>query len=146
MNRILVALDTSDTAAAVLDYAVELARRLGSKLILFRVVIVPVDFPAQAFTIAPSQLTPLLMEQSREAMTKMAARVPAELLEGTDVDMGTPWRCVCRAAETSHADMIVIGSHTYGGLDRVLGTTAARIVNHANCPVLVVRHPESHPV
>lgn len=146
MNRILVALDTSESAGAVLDYAIELATRLGSRLVLFRAVIVPVDFPAQAFTIAPSQLTPLLMEQARDVMAKLASRVPPALLEGTEIDTGTPWRCVCRAAETTKADMVVIGSHTYGGLDRVLGTTAARIVNHANCPVLVVRHPESHPV
>jgi nucleotide-binding universal stress UspA family protein len=39
--------------------------------------------------------------------------------------------------------LIVIGSHGYGGLDRVLGTTAARVVNHALCSVLVVRPPEA---
>ena len=38
--------------------------------------------------------------------------------------------------------MIVIGSHGYGGLDRILGTTAARVVNHALCSVFVVRESE----
>ena len=33
----------------------------------------------------------------------------------------------------------MIGSHGYGGLDRILGTTAARVVNHALCSVFVVR-------
>ena len=35
--------------------------------------------------------------------------------------------------------MIVIGSHGYDTLDKVLGTTAAKIVNHADRSVLVVR-------
>jgi len=34
----------------------------------------------------------------------------------------------------------VIGSHGYGGLDRLLGTTAARVVNHADRNVLIVRN------
>jgi len=33
----------------------------------------------------------------------------------------------------------VHGSHGYGGLDRVLDTTAARVVNHALCSVFVAR-------
>jgi nucleotide-binding universal stress UspA family protein len=35
-------------------------------------------------------------------------------------------------------DLIVIGSHGYHGLDRVLGTTAARVSNLARRNVLVV--------
>ena len=37
------------------------------------------------------------------------------------------------------ADCIVIGSHGYSGFDRILGTNAAKVVNHAECSVLVVR-------
>jgi universal stress protein F len=44
-----------------------------------------------------------------------------------------------RAAAENDVDMIVIGSHGYHGLDRVLGTTAAKVVNHADRSVLVVR-------
>jgi nucleotide-binding universal stress UspA family protein len=40
------------------------------------------------------------------------------------------------------AALILIGSHGYSGLDHLLGTTAARVVNHADRSVLVVRHPE----
>jgi nucleotide-binding universal stress UspA family protein len=55
------------------------------------------------------------------------------------VVVGAPWEAVCNAARTTAVDVIVIGSHGYSGLDRLLGTTAARIVNHAPCSVLVVR-------
>jgi nucleotide-binding universal stress UspA family protein len=39
-------------------------------------------------------------------------------------------------------DLIVIGSHGYDALDRLLGTTAAKVVNHADRSVLVVRAAE----
>jgi nucleotide-binding universal stress UspA family protein len=53
--------------------------------------------------------------------------------------VANPWRGVCAAALEEQVDLIVIGSHGYGALDHVLGTNAARIVNHAPCSVLVVR-------
>jgi len=42
------------------------------------------------------------------------------------------WRAVVEAAVRERADLIVIGSHGYGGIDRLLDTTAAKIVDHAN--------------
>jgi nucleotide-binding universal stress UspA family protein len=36
-------------------------------------------------------------------------------------------------------DLIAIGSHGYSPVDHVLGTTAAKVVNHADRSVLVVR-------
>jgi nucleotide-binding universal stress UspA family protein len=146
MKRILVAVDLSDRAPPVLDYASRLAERTGAKLVLFHAITIPIDFPAQAYTITPSQLTPLLLEQAQTALERLAARVPATQVERVETDIGTPWQAVCRAARTSDVDLIVIGSHGYTALDRLLGTTAARIVNHADRPVLVVRDPAAHPV
>jgi nucleotide-binding universal stress UspA family protein len=36
-------------------------------------------------------------------------------------------------------DLIVLGSHGYYGMDRILGTTAANVANLAHRGVLVVR-------
>ncbi len=57
--------------------------------------------------------------------------------------LATPWQGLCTIAEGCEADLIVIGSHGYGGLDRVLGTTAARVVNHAS--LLSLRRSRSNP-
>jgi nucleotide-binding universal stress UspA family protein len=53
--------------------------------------------------------------------------------------VGAPWEAICKAAEGLEADMVVVGSHGYSGIDRVIGTTAAKVVNHCPCSVLVVR-------
>ena len=47
---------------------------------------------------------------------------------------------VCQAARDLDADLIVIATHGYSGLSRILlGSTTERIVQHSSCPVLVVR-------
>ena len=43
-----------------------------------------------------------------------------------------------RGREQLDVDLIVMGSHRYHGVERVLGTVASRIVNHADRNVLVV--------
>lgn len=142
MDRILVGLDASPRSQSVLDAAVQLARRTGGKLLLFRAVGIPIEIPAEAYSMSPNSLADLLEAEAKKYLDKQAATVPAELLLGTAVGVGTPWQTLCAAAKQHDVDLIVIGSHGYGGLDRLIGTTAAKVVNHAEQSVLVVRHGE----
>jgi universal stress protein F len=142
MDRILVGLDASPRAAGVLNVAIELARRAGGKLLLFRAVGIPIEVPIEAYSMSPASLAEMLEKDAKDYLDRIAQQVPPELLLGTAVGVGTPWQSVCAAADHHNADLVVIGSHGYSGLDRVIGTTAAKIVNHAKQSVLVVRHPE----
>jgi len=142
MDRILVGLDASVRAEGVLKAAEELARRAGGKLILFRAVGVPIEVPQEAFSMSPASLAELLQAEARKHMDQLAATVPPELLLEVFVEVGTPWQSICHAADQRNVDLIIIGSHGYSGLDRLIGTTAAKVVNHAKQSVLVVRAPE----
>jgi universal stress protein F len=142
MTRILVALDGSPQQTEVLDAGVLLATRLDAKLILFHAVALPVPLPAQALSVPPDQIGSIMAEGSKTQLEEIARGVPQGMLERVQVEMGVPWRAVCDAATTDEVDLVVIGSHGYGGLDRLLGTTAAKIVNHAPCSVFVVRPRE----
>ncbi|HEY3667075.1 MAG TPA: universal stress protein, partial [Polyangiaceae bacterium] len=55
-----------------------------------------------------------------------------------------PWKMILEVAQDFEVDLIVIGSHGYKGWDHVLGTTAGKVVNHADRNVFVVheRVPE----
>ena len=57
---------------------------------------------------------------------------------------GTAWDVICDTAQRREIDLIVIASHGYTGLKRILlGSTAERVVRHAHTPVLVVKsYPE----
>ena len=141
MKKILVGLDGSPRAAEVLAAAVSLARLSGGKLLLFRGVGLPPDLPAAAWAVAPGELEIVLEREALEALKARARDVPSHLLGGVSVALGTPWQAICEEAKREDVDLIVIGSHGYGVLDRVLGTTAAKVVNHADRSVLVVRSP-----
>lgn len=57
---------------------------------------------------------------------------------------GEPWREITKYAADQEADLIVIPSHGYHGLNRVLlGSTAERVLRHAHCPVYVLRRRDA---
>jgi nucleotide-binding universal stress UspA family protein len=142
MKKIVVGLDGSPRERGVLDAAIGLARKTGAKLVLMRGVGIPQEMPTEALAVAPAEVPELLQRVARAALDKVATSVPSELLGGCRTAFGTPWQSITSVASEENADLIVIGSHGYGGIDRVLGTTAAKVVNHADRSVLVVRAPE----
>lgn len=144
MRRVLVGLDASPRAEQVLDYALELVRKTGGQLVLLYAYSLPVGLPVEVYAISPDTLPDVLERNARAILDSYAARVPAGTLAGVRVALGTPWQQICRAAQEEDVDLIVIGSHGYHGIDRILGTNASRVVNHADRPVLVVhKGPET---
>lgn len=141
MQRILCALDGSPNERNVLGVAVALARKLGGKLTLFHAVSLPMPLPPAALAMPPDDVGIMLADEARAHLAELVRDVPPELLARVQVEIGVPWRAVCDAAEADKADLVVVGSHGYGGVDRLIGTTAAKIVNHARCSVLVARAP-----
>jgi nucleotide-binding universal stress UspA family protein len=96
---------------------------------------VPQDF----WKTTDEPLLDILRPHAKAYLDEQSARVPVELLGAAEVAVGVSWQAICDKATRGGVDLIVIGSHGYGGLDRLLGTTAAKVVNHAPCTVVVVR-------
>jgi len=142
MSTIVVALDTSPRATSVLERAARLARASNAKLLLLRVVGLPQDLPMEFYGISPNALPGQLVAAAQKALEAYRTNpVVAGVDTEVDAHIGTPWRTICQVAEDRKADLIVIGTHGHTVLDTLLGTTAARVVNHATCSVLVVREP-----
>jgi universal stress protein F len=114
---------------------------MGAKLVVFRAVSIPPDMPLDILSMTEVRLEDVLMRNARADLERITKDIPAERIEQRVVVFATAWDGICRAAREHDADLIVIGSHGYGALDRVLGTTAARVVNHVDRNVLVVRTP-----
>jgi nucleotide-binding universal stress UspA family protein len=138
-DMILVALDGSTRASSVLARAVAVARAQGERVILFRSIGLPADVPQDLWRSTEAPLLDVLEQRARAYLSECETQVPADVRGGTEVVLGAPWQSICEAARLRQADLIVIGSHGYSGVDRLLGTTAAKVVNHASCSVLVVR-------
>jgi nucleotide-binding universal stress UspA family protein len=141
MKRIFVALDGSPRAPTVLEAAARLAELAGAKLVLYRAISVSPDLPREVLIETDTRLEDTLIANARTDVARIAERVRPELVEKVVTAFAIPWDGICRAARECDADLIVIGSHGYGGLDRILGTVAGKVVNHADRNVLVVRNP-----
>jgi nucleotide-binding universal stress UspA family protein len=139
VKRILVGLDGSPRASGVLAAAVTVARAQGGKLTLVRSVGLPPDLPQDFWKTTDEPLLDVMRHRADAYVKECGASLSPEMLDRCEVLVGTPWQSICDAARRLGADLIVIGSHGYAGVDRLLGTTAAKVVNHAACSVLVVR-------
>ena len=147
MKRILVALDSSPRAIDVLVTAVALARSTGGKLRLLRAVGLPPELPTNVWAMPQPQIVETFLSSAKHDLEVLAREVPPELLDGATAQVGVAWDAICSYAREHDVDLIVIGAHGYSILDRIMGTTSARVVNHADRPVLVVRpkgHAKSH--
>jgi universal stress protein F len=140
MDSIVVGLDGSPRAPGVLRAAADLAKRTGAALLAVRAVGIPPELPLEAMTAAPDGLPAQLLAVTQQSLERLVAESPERASVALAVTrIGTPWQVLCDTAREHHATLLVVGTHGYGALDRVLGTTAARVVNHAPCSVLVVR-------
>lgn len=54
------------------------------------------------------------------------------------LDIGSPAQELLARVRSLDADLIVLGSHSRHGVERVLGTVADRVLRHASVPVLLV--------
>jgi nucleotide-binding universal stress UspA family protein len=135
-KNILAAVDESPRAAGVVRAALGLLAP-GGVVRLFHVVAVPQEFPAAAAN-AADPLQAMMLGRSRAALDALAAGDARVAVEPVELLRGQPWRAILAASARLQADVIVIGSHGFGGWDRMLGTTAAKVANHAERSVLVV--------
>jgi nucleotide-binding universal stress UspA family protein len=141
MKCIVVGLDGSPRAEHVLATAVSIARSQGAKLVLVRSVGVPPEIPPEFWKVTDDALIDVLRRHCADYLAEQAEHVPAGLLEKVEVVVGVAWQAICDVARRERADLVVVGSHGYSGIDHLLGTTAAKVVNHAGRSVLVVRDP-----
>lgn len=141
IRRILVGLDGSPRASGVLAAACAMAERFDAVVIPFRAVMVPPEFPPMAHVTHGDPLAAWLDESAHEDLSRLAASLTVRS-EPPAVGYGEPANAILAAAEEHDADLIVIGSHGYRRLERILGTTAARVVNLSRRHVLVVHERE----
>jgi nucleotide-binding universal stress UspA family protein len=138
IKRILMAVDGSPRAEDVARTAIAMARRWGAELVPFHAVLVPPDFPPAAHVAHGDPLPARMIREAERTLRSMTEGVTDVPVAAPVVREGAPASAIVAAAEELDVDLVVLGSHGYAGLDRLLGTTAASVVNHCRRNVLVV--------
>lgn len=141
IRTILVPTDFSEYSEKAFTWAVALAEKWQSRLLLLHVVPRP-SYP-------PMLMGSYFNVAGFEASLKAEAEARAKELVGksqrgtvqvdAQVMVGEPFADICQRAAQGQVDLIIMGSHGRTGLSHVLlGSVAERVVRHAPCPVLVV--------
>jgi universal stress protein A len=142
IRSILVPIDFSPASEKALAYAVPLAKLCGAKLTLLHVLepIATPDFAAFPLAVDNDKA----MRASRLQLERVAADLKLRTLaEKFLVRNGRAFNEITSAARTLKTDLIIISTHGRTGLKHVfMGSTAEKVVQHAPCPVLVVRPKE----
>jgi nucleotide-binding universal stress UspA family protein len=140
---VLAAVDTSNLASRVVDYAARLARRTWphSQLHLVHVFRKSrYDRPALAGLNRDDMLDEAknhLEYFLRSARRQCQSPVVGHLSEGDPVEE------IRKVARSVSADLLITGTHDSAGLERfLLGSVAAKLARRAPCSVLIVRRKE----
>ena len=143
IETILVATDGSPASAAASDEAIDLALRLGARLIVINVVNV-------AELTTASSMFPGTVFTAREEAEAIARadrrRCPPQRGDRHLPDLGGPaGEAIVAAAEAESADLVVVGTHGRSVIGRLLlGSVSEYVVRHSRAPVLVVRPQEAY--
>jgi nucleotide-binding universal stress UspA family protein len=146
-KRIVCAIDFSDCSMHALTYAMSLAQEADAHLTVMHVIELPPDVTREAHEnvlAGPPNLREYiaLAEEDRRARLKDAVpdSVRAYCTVDTVLATGKPYREILRVAEERRADLLVVGIHGRGPIDRLLfGSTTQHLVRQASCPVLTLR-------
>ena len=143
LKRILVPVDFSECAKKALQYALPLAKAHEAAITLLYVV--PANYAVGEY--GGVNYASLEAEMRVSGDKQLAALVAEELRSEVSADTlirtGSPAAEIVAVAKSLPADLIVISTHGRTGLKHVfLGSVTEHIVQHAPCPVLVVRERE----
>lgn len=141
VRRILFPTDVSEGSAHAVPYVADLTRHYGAKLYIIHVVY---DITRATGMYVPHiNMDELYRDIETSAKRELEKCCVEELRGYKNIEYrilkGVPHEEILKFADENNIDMIIMGTHSRKGLDRVIfGSTAERVVRHAKCPVLTV--------
>ena len=145
-KRVLVALDGSPSAEAVLNFLLDIAEPLEMTVVLLRVLepISPMAIEGTTNFTSGDNIE-MCHYDAEEYLAPLAARLRGQGVAATcQVRRGRPAEQILAAARESQVDLIAMATHGRTGLGRLLfGSVAEEVLRHAPVPVFMIRQPDA---
>ena len=138
-RKILVAVDLSPEARAVLARACELRGLYGAELYLIHVVepiVLGGDY--DLVPVMPVEIEETLLQRAKAFLGTLVGEMNIADVRQS-VEVGSVKHEILRFAEEQDCDLIVIGAHGRHGVATLLGSTANAVLHGTKCDVLCVR-------
>ena len=143
-KKILVPLDGSDRAEAILPHVEELAKRYDSQIVFMRVVegdyfvpgyqeVVDISGYEQEYARRKKEVEAYLENLKQRFTTKGIDNKPV-------ISYDSVVQSILNTAEAEEADLIAVASHGRSGLARAFyGSVASGVLNRIDRPLLIIR-------
>jgi manganese transport protein len=141
-KKILVALENSPADQTLLPHAEQLAKLLGSELLLVHVAD---GWAARTFDQLKLNESEEMLADRRYLDEKAESLRRGGLKVSTKLALGSPPTEIVKTAETENCDLIAMGGHGHKLVgDIIFGSTSHEVRHHTTIPILLVRaakHP-----
>ena len=142
--NILIPTDGSELAGKAVQHGVDLAKRIGAKVIVLTVL--P---PFHVFTTntqmvedTPARYKARMQEHAEKVLSAVAriAQAAGVACEMVHIEHEHPYQAIIETAASKGCDLIVMASHGRHGISAiVLGSETVKVLTHSKIPVLVHR-------
>ena len=148
LSRILVPTDFSDAAGRALEQALGLARSGDVEILLLHGLppLIPMVSPMGGTGLVEmgrllDDYTRHLREDASRKLEELKARVPKKVKVETALDENVePHEAILRKARSWNADLIAMGTHGRGGLERLLmGSIASKVLHRSDRHLMLLR-------
>ncbi len=141
-EQILVHYDASIYANNAFDDALKIAEKFGSKITVLTVLGTKVED-----TTGISLERAIEIQDEQEDTATKVLKDLASLAKDKGVEFSLkvvfqpiPYKGIVNFSNSNSMDLIVMGSHGRSGIKKaLLGSVASGVVEHANCPVLIIK-------
>lgn len=149
MQKILIALDNHSNYNIISNKGAELAKALGAKVALLHVFPDTIATSPDAFSsIYPAmgtwnieselRLAEQLDVESKKFLEKVKKEIKNETAEVFSAE-GDVAHAILETADDCKADIIVMGSHSRSGIDKLLmGNVAQKVMKHSHLPLFII--------
>jgi len=150
MKTILIPTDFSECSATAYNYAVMMAEKSNSEILLLHILDIPQPSQSTANGRETTLDTHYMMEMMKLTKFRMKKIRNGKTFKNVNVkeiiEVGSIPERILNAVKKYKADMIIMGSHGVNGIqEKFIGTNAERIVRDVEIPVLTVKHPVKNP-
>lgn len=148
-KKILVPLDGSRFGIKALPYAIEIAKRFDSELVLMQVVFPTIPGHVMSLNVEATEIAKKAAQKQDTRYINNAKRYLGGKIRNIkshgikssyNVIMGDPTRSIISFIKKEHIDLVVMTTHGKSGFKRaVMGSVADAVIRESQKPVLVIR-------
>jgi len=140
-GKILVPVDGSESSNQAVSYAIDFAMKYSARISLLHVAPYPTIFTGITTTTTTTLTDSMLIQNGKQILSDCLRDVEKIGIQAsTKLLRGHPGMKIVQYAKDEDFDLIVMGNRGLSGISRfIMGSVSHYVVDHAQCPVTIVK-------